>query len=150
MGGANNGQLGLGLTTAKHVLVSAISYTHLVHLGVVAPGGATQHETVGVRDDYARSVRIFREVTDIKKVIVNHIVQAIEKYTLSLRSRNTNTIYRTVTEILTHLFDRWGIVNNEELQTKESEIREMVYDLMEPIIEHFNELEDLQKFGAVA
>ena len=50
--------------------------------------------------------------------------------------------------MLTYLFDTWGIVNDEELQAKENECREMVYDLTEPIAQIFDELEELQDFWA--
>ena len=53
-------------------------------------------------------------------------------------------------QILTYLFDRWGIVKDEKLQVKESECQEMVYDLMEQIAQNFDELEELQDFGAAA
>ena len=50
-------------------------------------------------------------------------------------------------QILTFIFERWGIVNDEELQAKEIECREMVYNLMEPIVTFFDKLEALQEFG---
>ena len=78
-------------------------------------------------------------------------MQAIDEiYIKMLHSRNTSTINRSVAKILTHIFDRWGIVNNETLQTKEIEIREIVYDPMEHIVAIFNELKDLQHFETVA
>ena len=53
-------------------------------------------------------------------------------------------------QILTYLFDRWKKVNDEELQAKENEGQEMVYDLTEPIVQIFDKLEELYDFGAVA
>ena len=53
-------------------------------------------------------------------------------------------------QMLTCFFDRWGIVNDEELQAKEIEYREMVYDLAKSIVNFFDELEELQDFGAAA
>ena len=45
-------------------------------------------------------------------------------------------------------FERWVIVNDEELQAKKSEYREMVYNLTEPIVTIFDKLEELTYFGA--
>ena len=70
-----------------------------------------------------------------------------EIYLKILRNRSTNTIQLNVAQILTYLFDGWGIVNDEELQAKESECREMVYDLIESIVQIFDELEEIQDFG---
>ena len=50
-------------------------------------------------------------------------------------------------QILTYLFDRSGIVNDEDLQAKENECREMVYDLTESIVQFFDELKELQYLG---
>ena len=50
---------------------------------------------------------------------------------------------------MTYLFNRWGIVNDEEFQAKESECPKMVYDLAEPIVANFEKLEELQDFGTI-
>ena len=55
-----------------------------------------------------------------------------------------------VAQILAYIFNRLGIVNDEEIQAKESECRETVYGLMEPIVKNFDELEELQYFGTAA
>ena len=56
----------------------------------------------------------------------------------------------SVAQILTYFFDRLGIVNDEELQAKESESQKMAYGLTEPILTIFDESEELQDLGAVA
>ena len=104
LGRVNNGHLGLGLTTVEYVLVPAIACTRPVHLGAVGLVEATQHETVRLRDDYARAIRLFREVMDVEKEIVKQTVQVIDEiYIKSLRSYNTSTINRHVAEIWIYL-----------------------------------------------
>ena len=114
-------------------------YVQPVHPGQAAPVGTTQYETVRLQDDYKREIPLFWEVTDIEKAITKLIVQVIDEiYLKSLRNQSTNTIQLNLAQILDFFFDRWGIVNDEDIQAKESKCREMVYDLTEPILQIFD------------
>ena len=72
--GGNNGHLDLNLTAAKYVLVLVIVYVRPVNQGSVAPVRAIQYETIRLRDDYNRAIRLFREVTGVKIAIVKQIM----------------------------------------------------------------------------
>ena len=70
LGGDNNRHVGLGLMVATYISVSVIAFTCPVHLGAVAPLRFTQHELVRLRDDYARAIMLFHEVTEVEKAIL--------------------------------------------------------------------------------
>ena len=62
----------------------------------------------------------------MEKAVVKQIVEAIEpKYMKILRDRRTNTISRTVAQVLHFLFERWGEIECKDLQEKEEEDRTM-------------------------
>ena len=143
--------MGFDLTAAKYVLFSASVYARPVHPVPVASVGANHHETIRIYNDYKIDIRLFLELMDVKKVILKYIVYDIDEiYFKLLHNRNTNTMNPPVPDISTHFFDRRGINNYKELQIKESNVREMIYDLTESIIKIFNELEGLQDFGTAA
>ena len=52
-----------------------------------------------------------------------------------------------VPDILGFLFQRYGVVQNEDHRIKEEEVRNMPYDIMDPIVNIFNEIEDLAELA---
>ena len=79
---------------------------------------------------------------------MKQIVEAIDaKYLKSIRDRVTNTITKSLVQILEFLFERYGIVEDDDLRDKEEEMRQFTYDISDPIVEIFNEIEDLEEFG---
>ena len=63
---------------------------------------------------------------------------------------HTLTIQRTIPEILELLFDRYGHIEDEDLREKEEEIKELKYELVDPRVNIFNEIEDLRDLWLVA
>ena len=54
-------------------------------------------------------------MTDVEKTIVKQILKAIEKkYLKSIRDRVTNTITLSLVEIMEFLFDRYGMVEDDD------------------------------------
>ena len=49
--------------------------------------------------------------------------------------------------VLEFLFERYGIVKDDDLREKEEEIKPIIYDISNPIVEIFNPIEDLEEFG---
>ena len=70
-----------------------------------------------------------------------------ENYIKTLIEQTTRTIQRTVLEILEFLFDKCGVVEDEDLREKEEEIKEIKYELVDPIINIFNEIKYLRNLG---
>jgi hypothetical protein len=104
-----------------------------------------------MRDEWKDKIKLFREVTDVEKTIIKQIVEVIdEKYIKSIRDRVTNTIKISLIQILEFLFDRYGIVEDDDLREKEEQMRQFSYDISDPIVEIFNPIEDLEEFGIAA
>ena len=64
--------------------------------------------------------------------------------------RTTCTIQRIILEFLEFLFERCGQIEDKDLREKEEEIKELTYELVDPIINIFNEIEDLRYLGVAA
>ena len=153
LGGGSNGHLGLMLTAEEYARVSAGTPYVFPNppplLNIEA--GTTAHETSRRNKEHTEALRTAREATDVKKALIKQIVKAIEPtYLRTLRNTETNSITRAIPEILAYLFQRYGKVTPDALNTKEMEVRSFVYNLQEPLVTLFDQVEDLQKLGDAA
>ena len=152
LGWGTNGHLGLVCTPIEYANVSVIPYVQPVHPGLlVIPVGAAQHAAARLRKDHKESLRQYRETVDVKKALTKHIVQANDpKYLNALRNRVTNTINDDVQAILNYFFRRYGIVEDDYLADRELKVRDMQYNLLDPLVTMYNEVEDLEQLGIAA
>ena len=58
--------------------------------------------------------------------------------------RTTHTIQRMISEILDLIFDRYNQIEDEDLRETEEEIKELKYELVDSIVNIFNEIEGLR------
>jgi len=87
----------------------------------------------------------------VEKTIIKQIVAAInKKYLKTLRNQLTNSITSTAPQVIRHLKDRYGVVPPDVLANTERGVRELHYDLREPISTIFDEIEDLELLGIEA
>ena len=152
LGGGNHGHLVLGLTVVHYNSISNTAYIRMAHTGVVELVGATQYETVILRNDWKRALELYKETDLVEKAIENQIIEANdERYVKTLVDRTTRTIQRIIPKILNFLFvDRYGQIEDEDLREKEEENKELRYELVDPIVNVFNEIEDLRDLGVAA
>ena len=79
------------------------------------------------------------------------MVAALEsKYLETLRDPNSNSIMIPLSDVLTHLFNRYGRVDAETLTEMEMKVKEKHYDVSEPIVTIFNKIEELARLGTAA
>lgn len=152
LGGGTHGHLGLVLSNAEYAHISMVPYIRPAHPGalVIAPGTAA-HEADRRQRNYRESIREWRETVDVEKTIVKQIVAALDpKYLKSLRNRLTNSITETIPKILRHLKDTYGVVPPDVLAEKEKIVRNIQYDLREPLNTFFDEVDDLRLLGVEA
>ena len=123
-----------------------------LHPGVlIIPPNTTQYATTSLREDHKSNLRFFRETVDVQKALTKQIVQVIDaKYLNSLRNRMRNTINVDVHNILLHLMSRCGVVKDDTLGEREQKVRKMQYDLLDPLVVLFSEIEDLKQLGIAA
>ena len=152
LGGGANGHLGLVLTPTEYGNVSAIPYVRPAHPGtLVIPPGSTQHEANRLRDDFKEAVRLYREITQVEKALIKQLGQAMPSdYLKSFRNIHTNTITTPLPTILSHLFTTYGAIEPEELHEIEQNLRAKVFDICEPLVVMFNEVEELQDIATAS
>eukprot|EP00957_Ditylum_brightwellii_P119750 9136048-Ditylum_brightwellii.AAC.1 len=93
LGGGANGHLGLVCNATTYAtILGADPYIHPVNPDpLVTPGGATQLQIGQFRDQHAEALRLFQEVTNVKRTLINQIVQAMDlKYLKAVRNPVTN------------------------------------------------------------
>ena len=151
LGGGANGHLGLVCTTAEYESVSVLPYLVPLHPGVlIIPPNTTQYAATILREDHKSSLRILREKIDVQKALTKKIVQTVDaKYLNSLRNCMTKTINIDVHDILAHLMSHYRVIEDDTLGAREQRVREMQYDLLDPLVMLFSEIEDLALLQAI-
>ena len=77
-------------------------------------------EAVRRREAHQEWIRKFRESLDINKALIRQIVAAVDgQYIDELRSAATNTIDKSIPEILKHLFDNFSDVTMHDVMQEE-------------------------------
>ena len=153
LGGGANGHYGLVVDPTEYAMVpGTIPYVRPVHPGaLVIPPGTTQQIYLGLREDHKEAVRVFREVNDVQQRIIKQLVQAMDAtYLKTLRNVNTNTITCDIPTIFTHLLRNYGLIGDDTLTETESKIKTIQYNLLNPLVKVFDEVEELQHLGIAA
>ena len=153
LGGGANGHYDLVVNPAEYAMVlGTIPYVRPVHPGALnIPLGSTQHAATALREDHKEAIRVFREVNDVEQRIIKQLVRAIDAtYLKTLRNASTNTITCDVPTILSHLFANYGLIGDDTLTEAEQKIKEIQYNLLDPLVKVFDEIEELQHLGIAA
>ena len=152
LGGGANGHLGLLLTPTEYVSVNAIAYLRPTHPGtLVIPAASTLHESTRLREEHKQQVLEFRETVNVEKAMIKQIVHAIDsQYLDSLRNRTTDSIDAPIDTILIYLFTKYGSIDDDTLAHKEKLVREMQYNVQDPLITIYKEIEELEQLGKAA
>ena len=149
LGGGMHRHLGLVMNPTEYALVSATPYVRhpLPNVPVIA-AARTQHEATRLREEYKDDLKLFQEIVALEKYLMKLLSHAVPAIFLKpFRSRNSNAITQDIPTILTTLFNDHGQVPEEELLTEENNLRAKVFDIAQPIIVLYNEVEDLQELA---
>ena len=83
--------------------------------------------------------------------MIKQIVQAIDhQYLDTLRNRTTDSIDVPIVTVLAHLFTKYGSIDDDVLAHKEKLVREMQYNVQDPLISVYKEIEELEQLGKAA
>ena len=78
--------------------------------------------------------------------MLKQIAQAVpEMYINYFRNKHTHALDGDIHKILNYLIKTYGKVNNKQVQEHEDNLQERVFEIMDPRIPLFNEVEDLQE-----
>ena len=152
LGGGAHGHLGLVLSLADYARITIVPYLRPAHPGILTiAAGTANYEAERLTKEHREAIREWRETEDVEKTIIKQIVAAIDaKYLKALRNRLTNSITSSVAQVIRYLKDRYGIVPPDILAEAERDVRNLHYDLREPISMIFDDIEDLELLGIEA
>ena len=151
LGGGGYGHIGLRLSSVKYETISDTPYVCLVRPEATPLTRATNRETIALRDDWKMAIRLYREINDLQKAIIRQTTEAIDKrYLRTLFDIIRNTITQPVPDISDFLFQKYEVVEDKDHRTKEEEVRNITYNIMDPITNIFNEIEDLAELVEAA
>ena len=152
LGGGQFGHLGLVLPPPEYALISAVPYVRPAHPGaLVIPAGTAQHEAIHLRDEHKENIRLFRKTIGVEKILLKQIVGAVDaQYLKELRNNNTDTIQLPVSDVLTFLFDRYGVVDAETLDDEEAKVKGLFWNVVDPPVTFFTAIEDFVEMADAA
>ena len=155
LGGGANGHLGLVLTDVEYLTVSPTAYIRPAHPGpLVIPAGPPaipQYLRAEMREDHKEAVRVFREADNVEKALKKQFAEAMpELYLKRFRNRLTNTLTDSIPDILNYLVQTYGDISDTELSETETNLKDKLFDITQPIIVMYNEIQDLQDLAIAA
>ena len=87
----------------------------------------------------------------IEQSLIKQLGQELpELYLRSFRNEHTNTITTDIPTLLEHLFTTYGAIEPEELQEKVDTLRQKVFEIAEPLIIMYNEVNELQDLATAS
>ena len=151
LGGGNNGHLGLVLTPQEYANVSATAYTRPVHPGHALPVGDTNWETTVLREAHKENLRVFREAVGVEEALIKQLSNALPSVYLKQHyNTHSKKITTPLVDILTDLFATYGVLSDEELQDKETQLRSRVFDIKQPLLGLYEAVNDLQELATAS
>ena len=153
LGGGANGHLGLVLTAQQYTVVSATTpyVRHVMPTEPNIPSNMPQHAAIRLRDDFKEAKRVFKEMLSVEKALLKQVSTAVPgMYLKPFRNKNSNTIDKPISDILDYLFARYGRVPQETLAEEHAKLVEKTFDISEPLVILYNEIDDLQDLAVAA
>eukprot|EP00957_Ditylum_brightwellii_P006522 493904-Ditylum_brightwellii.AAC.1 len=153
LGGGTCSHLRLVLAPVQYnSIVGTVAYvrppnTGPLHLIV----GLNQYQITQAQDHHQEALYLFQEVTPVKLALKQQILGAIgAKYLKVVKSSITQQINRSVPDIFTYLFNTYGDVTPQALQTLHDNLKAMHFDPVKPVEMIFTEVDDLADIADLA
>ena len=103
------------------------------------------------KTQYEQALREHQTYILLQRSLIALVQKSIDnKYTNAIRNRITGQLPADIRLIKNHLFDNYGKISEAELQTKYDAATKMQYDIIEPIDDIFNAVEDLCEIAEFA
>ena len=144
LGGGAHRYLGLVKNPVQYALISQTPFTRPVHPGIIiiTPGTAAQIAQENKTHD--EQIRLFNECDTIERTLKQQVVNAIDNlYLRAIINTTTQAIQLHLHEIFDYLYRTYGNVTPQKLHARDTEVKNMVYNLQNPIDNIFNEIESL-------
>ena len=147
-----HGHLALVLSARQYALLTAVPFIRPTHpRALLIPALTTGPMAEVLKNAHQENIRLFREVQGVEKALIQQIVRALDApYLIAIRDRNSNSLTGTISDILAHLHQVYGVygqVSPQMLENREQELKDMTYTPRHPIDTVFNAVDDLADFA---
>ena len=144
LGGGNHRYLGLAKHPTQYALISGFPFVRPDHPAPLVFNGGTAAQLAAQESIHKEAVRLHNECESIERILKQQIVNVIEKQFLqAIINSTTRDIQLHLHEIFEYLYRTYGHVTPQVLQDRESEVKGMTYNPLDPIDNIFNEIENL-------
>ena len=152
LGGGNNSHLGVMLPVPEYENVWLTPYIRPLHPGILnIPLGTTNYEAARITSEHKELIRLSREMNNVEASLLKQLGHALPNlYLKSFQNQFLNTFTSDISIILHYLFSTYGCITPEELKEQEEMLSSKVFDIQQPMIILFDELEELQQISVVA
>ena len=144
LGGGKFGHLGLVVSPTQYANASQVPHDCPTQPVLEISQDTAQHEVARLRHDYVQAHVQFREVCNLEKQLLSQMTQAINGlYIIALSNQHTGTIKQTILQVFTWLYTKYGQVKQEAQVKKAQSIREITYDIQDPMVVLWHEIDNL-------
>ena len=148
LGGGQHGFLPLVITAQQWNAIPNIQpFVRPTNPGSFIPptGRVTNADVALARARWETRLQNYTNCQHLEATLKNQLINAFDYEILAgLRNRTTNNIDHSIPTIIKYLFEEYGELSPEELQQKEDDVKNYVYDTTLPVSAVFNEIEHLQ------
>ena len=140
------------LTGPEYQNVSAIDYVRPLHPGTIDIAvGTANYEATRLTSEHKERVRLNREANNTEACLLKQLGKALPAlYLKSFRNEYSNTFNTGLQEILLYLFTTYGYITPEQLTEQKEALCAKVFDIQQPLIIMFNELDELEQVAIAA
>ena len=148
-GGGNHGYLGLILSPAAYITITATQFVEPIYPGQhpnVPAGTSTANTTTLVRR-HTEDLRQWREFKNVNTMLKNQLLTPIDNiYVRALKVRHVGYMNQSIRTILQHLFDNYGNITPLELEDNDTKMR-ATWDPNSPFDCLIQQVEDGQDYA---
>ena len=148
LGGSQFGHLGLVIDDTTYHNLTGTDCVCPIHPGILLiPQGTAHHEAVRLREEHNENIRLFCETIDVNNALVKQIINIIDAdYIKELQNEIISKITKTIPQVLTFLFTRYGEVNNERV----IKVKNFTWTITDPPVVIYNLIDDLDTISEAA
>ena len=146
------GYLGLVLPQAEFTRIANTQFTPPADPGTfTVPPFTAVNEAMRLQEEHKERVRVFRECSNVEKALLKQVVAALEpQYMKQFRCPLTNSIRRTLRDVLQTLFSTYGRVSSDELAKVEEKVKTYYWPATDPPDTLYNLVEELIYYSEAA
>ena len=148
LGDATHINLGIFMTDTKYATLSNVLYVRTVHPGtLLIPKNTMRVESYEIKRVYDENLQVFHKVSGVKQELIKKVFTAVKKkYTKAMKKQATCQFTGNIRQIFSYLLTTYRKFSLSQLNDFEKEATKIHYDLVTPVDNIFNKVEDLLKY----